>query len=409
MRSSFNKRIMQEGGNSGYFDYNATTPMVAVARESYFRALESHWYNPSGLYPAAGQTKRLLEEARGALAGHLGIADEERIVFTSGATEANNLVLGHLAISHPQSHILVSAVEHPSLREPARQSFGYRSHTIPVDASGVVDLGSLEERLAENQVGLVSIMAANNETGVLQPWKEAQRLCHKYEVPFHCDATQWIGKLEATGLGSCDWLSGSAHKFGGPKGVGFLVVPENLKVLNGAQTGGPQENGLRAGTENYPAVAAMIAALDYANQQLERVKALAEDRDAFEEELTRILPGVVFGGANSPRLWNTSMVVVPRFNNLKWLTRLAQLGFELSTGSACSSGKGNPSHVMEAMGLDFDQMSRVLRISAGWQTSREDWLALAQGISQVYQDLKVASRMRAGKPSISLTDINPLH
>lgn len=400
---------MQESGKSGYFDYNATTPMVAAARDAYSAASESNWHNPSSLYPAAGHTRRLLEQARTTLAEFLGVEEEDRIIFTSGATEANNLVVRHYAATQPGSRLLISATEHPSLREPARLSFGRNVRAIPVDSSGVTNLGALEASLAEKQAGVVSIMAANNETGVLQPWFEARELCRNNEVPFHCDATQWIGKLNALQLGACDWLSGAAHKFGGPKGIGFLVVPPGLEDLKGAPAGGPQERGLRAGTENYPAVAAMVAALADANKRLGSMETMATDRDAFEQTLKKAIPGITVCGGRAPRLWNTTMLIVPKHKNLKWLTRLAELGFFLSTGSACSSGKENPSHVMEAMGLDFDQMGRVLRISAGWETTHADWQDLALAFIQVNNDLKTASRQRPGKPTISLTDINPLH
>jgi len=230
------------------------------------------------------------------------------------------------------------------------------------------------------------VMAANNETGVLQPWREVAELCRNYSVPFHSDAAQWIGKLPAGELGGCDFLTGSGHKFSGGKGVGFMVVPEGLDDFQGFM-GGPQEDGRRAGTENLPAVMAMVAALT------EREDSLLEDvaatqgarRDDFEHRISGL--GVKLIGASGPRLWNTSMFVLPHTKNLKWLTRLSQLGFSVSTGSACSAGKGNPSRVMSAMGLDFEEMGRVMRISGGWETTADDWAALAAAILEVSADL----------------------
>lgn len=390
---------------NGYFDNNATTPLFPAARKALMESLDTHWHNPSSLYPAAGLAKRRLEESRERLAELLGIENAERIVFTSGATESNNLVVRHLAATRPEHRTLLSAVEHPSLLDPASRNLGNRLSLVPVTETGVLDLDALQEQFREKKVGLVSVMAANNETGVLQPWLETGELAREHGAWFHSDATQWIGKLDAGQLASCDWLSGSAHKFGGPKGIGFLVLPPGLHRLEGAQSGGPQEHGFRAGTENYPAVAAMIAALEYAIQRADGRDKIASDRDAFETDVLQRLPGCRICGAASPRLWNTSMLVLPEHKNLKWLTRLAEKGFFLSTGSACSSGKGNPSHVMQAMGLDFKQMGRVLRISAGWDTARSDWQALAGAFGEVHQLLQSKTRSN----TISLSDINPLH
>jgi cysteine desulfurase len=400
---------MKEKSVNGYFDHNATTSVFPSARDALFESLDSNWHNPSSLYPAAGRAKHLLEEARESLAHHLGIEDEQRILFTSGATESNNLVFRHLATETPDCNILISEIEHPSVLEPATCYFPDQHKRIPVNKAGVVDLEVLRNLLAGKRVGLVSVMAANNETGVLQPWEEVRAIAREKGSQFHCDATQWLGKLDSTNFGQCDWLSGSAHKFGGPKGIGFLVVPPGLENLQGTQFGGPQERGLRAGTENYPAIAAMVEAFDCAVQMAENAPLLESDRDAFEGEIQKNLPGTRLLGTRAPRLWNTSMVIVPEHKNLKWLTRLGELGFALSTGSACSSGRGNPSHVMQAMGLDFDQMGRVLRISGGWETTGDDWKALAQAFGEVSQNLNAKSIRKSRSQTISLTDINPLH
>lgn len=370
------------------------------------QALDSHWHNPSSLYPTAGEVKHLLEESRETLAQHLGIDDAQRIIFTSGATESNNLVVRHVAATSSSSRILVSEIEHPSVLQPSALAFGERFEKVLANETGVIDLNALADQLRGQSVSLLSIMAANNETGVLQPWSEANELCRKYHVPFHCDAVQWLGKRPATQLGECDWLSGSAHKFGGPKGVGFLVTPPEIDRLHNAQSGGPQERGLRAGTENYPAIAAMLAALGHAERLSENSDSIGRERDDFESRILELIPGTQLCGANAPRLWNTSMLVLPEHRNLKWLTRMGDLGFALSTGSACSSGRGNPSHVMQAMGLDFDEMGRVLRISAGWETTPSDWNALSEALAEVYQSLNSNAKRATRSNTISLTDIN---
>ncbi len=394
-----------------YFDTNATTPLSEAAREAWLKISEKHWHNPSSLYREAGVAKRHLEDCREQLGDLLG-CEPERIVFTSGATEANNLVF-ELAARQTETkagRVLISGVEHPSVRESARKWFGKeRLVELPVTADGGLDLSALEKEL-NGGVALVSVMAANNETGVLQPWEAVRDLCAKAGVPFHCDAAQWLGKLRANGLGDCPFLTGSAHKFGGPKGTGFLLVPEDGGTPDFAGlTGGPQEGGRRAGTEDLASIAAMVTALEEASALLSEafVREKNADRDWFDEEARQRIPGLQVVAPKAPRLWNTTMLVLPRHQNLKWLTRLSRLGFAVSTGSACSSGKENPSHVMEAMGLDYDKMGRVMRLSGAWATTREDWAALLEALENVWNELESGVRPGGKRGRVSLTHPDP--
>ncbi len=362
----------------GYFDYNATTPLHPAARAAWLETADQCWENPSSLYRRAGAARQKLEDCREAVADRLGCAAED-IIFLSGATEANNSVMAHAAGG---GAVAISAIEHPSVREPAAHAFREGLLEIPVSAAGVLDLKALEKLLENNPLGLVSVMAANNETGVLQPWEEALALCRRHGVRFHCDAAQWIGKKPVSGLGACDFLTGSAHKFGGPKGVGFLKVPEGGRPFRSLR-GGPQEERRRAGTENLPGICAMLAAWEALETGLaEKEHAWLEGRRGFEEEILRLLPGVQLVAPRSPRLWNTVLLTVPPPGNLKWLTRLSALGFSVSTGSACSRGAG-ASEVLRAMGLAESESGQVLRLSGGWDTTREDWLALAQAFVTV--------------------------
>ncbi|MEM1296776.1 MAG: cysteine desulfurase family protein, partial [Verrucomicrobiota bacterium] len=363
---------------NGYFDSNATTPMFPEVRKHFAEKSAAIWHNPSSLYPEAAEAKRELEECREWLADFLGVEEPSRVVFTSGATESNNIVFSSTQALNPQGkRVAISAIEHPSVIEPAKRHWRSSVEMIPVDPEGRVDLSALKTILESREISLVSVMAANNETGVLQPWEEIREICGLEGVSFHSDATQWFGKLPVGELGSSEWLTGSAHKFGGPKGVGFLLVPDGCDDLTGAQTGGPQERKLRGGTENVPAISAMIYALKQLEAQPPDHDAKARERDQFEAQLLTEISEIRVVGKSVERLWNTSMIIVPKHNNLKWLTRLADLGFQVSTGSACSSGRGNPSHVMESMGLSFREMGRVLRISGSWDTSAEDWEGLA--------------------------------
>ncbi len=373
-----------------YFDYNATTPMGPVAREAWLAANDTHWANPSSLYREAGFAKHELEQWREELADRIGIEEPERIVFTSGATEANNAVIQHLLTSG-KSRLAYSAIEHPCVDAAVKQ-WGNQSEVreIPINSgSGVIDVKVLRAWINNGELDAVSVMAANNETGVLQPWREIVESCRNAGIPFHTDAAQWIGKKATEAFSSVDWLTGSGHKFEGGKGTGFLVVAEEDLDSFHSAIGGPQEEGRRAGTENLPGIAAMVSALcERSDEELQVVEsAQSVYRDGFEANIEKVIGARVIG-ASGPRLWNTSMVVLPHGKNVKWLTRLSQRGFAVSTGSACSAGRGNPSRVMDAMGLDFEEMGKVLRISGGWETTREDWQALADTLVEIDVELR---------------------
>lgn len=374
----------------GYFDHNATTPMTGAARQAWLGTAERHWQNPSGLYREAGEAKRVLEEWREALADHFGVDEAERVVFTSGATEANNAVITHLARC-VSGCLVISEIEHPCVEAAVLlHADSSRVRRLPTDpTTGAADLAPLDEWITKGEVGAVSLMAANNETGALQAWREASDLCRKAGIPFHTDAAQWIGKLPVTGLGNAGYVSGSGHKFGGGKGVGFLILPEDEgEAPFHGLVGGPQEHGRRAGTENLPGIAAMVTAL--LERHEDRLANWAECqgkwRDTFESRIGEEA-GVRLLATKGARLWNTSMFVLPHSKNLKWLTRLSQRGFAVSTGSACSAGKGNPSAVMMAMGLDHEEMGRVLRVSGGVETTAEEWGGLAGAIIEVGGEL----------------------
>lgn len=376
-----------------YFDANATTPLRPAAREAWLRLNDAHWHNASGLYREAGAARRLLEECRERLAETFAIGPE-RVVFTSGATEANNAVVAwHASRARPEKALVMSPVEHPSVREPVLAAAPGPAAEWPLDARGVPDLDWLASQLSRETPALVSLMAANNETGTLHPWREVRDQCRERGVPFHCDAAQWIGKEPLDALGEDGFVVGCGHKFGGPKGVGFLLLPEAVAGSPGFRLaiGGPQENRRRAGTEDLAAIGAMVAALEQAALS---EAASPHGREAFEARLLAALPGTRLVGAGAPRLANTSLFVLPRHPNLRWLTRLSQRGFALSTGSACSAGKGAPSHVMAAHGLEPDAMGRVLRASALPGTDEASWLALAEAIAAVGEELDGGHRQK---------------
>jgi cysteine desulfurase len=366
-----------------YFDHNATTPLLPQARDAWLDASERFGGNPSSPHRAGARADAALTEAREKLAALLGCHGTE-IVFTSGASESSNTVLNAIAHDDREAEVWISVIEHPCVVVPAQFHFGKRLRFIPVTRDGVVDLNFIDRELKRARPALVAVMAANNETGALQPWRDALDLCRQREVPFFCDAAQWIGKLPAAGLGDCDWASGCAHKFGGPRGVGFLKVPRArwTPLLHG----GPQEEGRRAGTENVAGILSMIAALEIREPMIARKlhEPLAAARIQFERDLVAMLPGAEIVAASAPRLWNTSAALMPEADcQQRWVVKLDKLGFAVSTGSACASGKEEPSHVLRAMNYTPAEAARMLRFSAGWETPAGDWQKLLDGLHSV--------------------------
>jgi cysteine desulfurase len=288
----------------------------------------------------------------------------------------------------PKAEVWISAIEHPCVHDSSKHYFQKRAKYIPVTRDGVIDLDWLAVEMADTRPGLVGVMAANNETGVIQPWREIMAICNSYEVPFFSDAVQWLGKLPAEGLGGCDYLSGAAHKFGGPRGIGFLKVPSKAHV-NPLLFGGKQEKGRRAGTENVPMILAMLAALDVREKQISQSQHVLRGvwRDNFEKFLLRHVPGSTVVGAGVTRLWNTTSALMPEGGQQRWVTRLDKAGFAVSTGSACTTGKEEPSHVLSAMGFKPAEMTHVLRFSSGWETTAGDWEALEKGLEKVFSEV----------------------
>jgi cysteine desulfurase len=372
-----------------YFDHNATTPLSAAARAAWLKAQDEAWQNPSSPYRVAAQVKIRLEAAREKLAILLGGRTED-YVFTSGATEAANLVLAHWArVLPPEALIAMNPTEHPCVRDTALHFFGDRVRWLDLSSDGVVGLGAVKAVIG--QMGAVVVMAANNETGVIQPWMEISQLCRERGVPYLCDASQWLGKLPAGGLGEAGFVIGAAHKFGGPKGAGFLKLGVQAEGLRG-QLGGVQERGHRAGTEDFPAIAAMVAALAESEQkkvflETERL----QWRQNFERACAVVVPGARVVAAGADRLWNTVSLLMPHGENTRWVARLDKRGFQVSTGSACATGKEGPSHVLAAMGLAADEARRVIRVSAGWETTEADWKALAAALPEVAAELAVTT------------------
>jgi cysteine desulfurase len=359
--------------NRVYLDWNATTPLRPEARA----AMAAAWDlagNPSSVHAEGRQARRLIEDARAAVATAVG-GVPRNVIFTSSGTEANALALSpgvHKAGGQPAQRLLISAIEHASVLAGGRFTPEAISK-IPVTPSGVVDLTGLRASLAKGGSALVSIMAANNETGALQPIREAAEIIHEAGGLLHVDAIQAFGKIpfklnELT----ADLVTVSAHKIGGPKGVGALILADGLSGVEPLLRGGGQERGRRAGTENLAGIAGLGAAVSAAMTGLgsdrERVDSL---RNRLEAGL-RQTPGMVIFSADAPRLPNTTLFTIPGLR-----AETAVIGFDLegvavSSGSACSSGKVQPSHVLEAMGFGPNLAQGAVRLSLGWSTTEAD-------------------------------------
>ncbi|MDR1817628.1 MAG: aminotransferase class V-fold PLP-dependent enzyme [Puniceicoccales bacterium] len=391
-----------------YFDANATLPPSPQSRAAFREAEENAWANPSTPTAAGVRAKILITDCRHSIADRMRPATPS-VIFTGGATETNNAVIAHEAKRAHGGHgiIAVSDLEHPSVLEPARAyadaNGEHRLRRIPANPDGTANLGALEEILAAGGVTLVSLMTVSNETGAIQPVQAARELAAAAGARFHTDASQAFGKIApavlAKILAGVDYVTGCAHKFAGPKGVGFLAIGrEALGDPFGCQLGGAQESGLRAGTENTPAIAAMRAALDATDAPLtggdatgDATGALAAGRDAFEREVLRLVPGTRVNGAAAPRVWNTSSLTLPRFDGLRWVKRLERLGFIIGTGSACAALERPYMNArtsgLASMGVSNDEAKRTVRVS-GWLTQTpDDWLALADAFGRVWRDL----------------------
>ncbi|WP_441268134.1 cysteine desulfurase family protein [Bradyrhizobium sp. 215_C5_N1_1] len=356
-----------------YLDWNATSPLRAEVRTAMLAAWELIG-NPSSVHAEGREARRLVEEARATLAAAVG-ALPRNVVFTSAGTEANALALSpglRGASGGPVERLLVSAVEHASVLSGGRFP-PEKVSQIPVTRAGVIDLDRLQALLGDCPPALVSIMAANNETGAIQPIAEAAGIVHEAGGLLHVDAIQALGKIPFDiKTVDADLATFSAHKIGGPKGVGALVLAEGIAGLEPVLRGGGQELSRRAGTENVAGIAGFGAAVRAALQALpEDAERMATLRDSLENGIRGIAGAMVFAD-DIKRLPNTTLFTAP---GLKAET--AVIGFDLegvavSSGSACSSGKVQPSHVLSAMGYDATLAQGAVRLSLGWSTEPDD-------------------------------------
>jgi cysteine desulfurase len=379
-----------------YFDWNAGAPLRQEARTAMVSTLELTG-NASSVHGEGRAARRLVEEAREKVAALVG-GEAKNVTFTSGATEANMLALtpaieiaGRKAL---RDRLFVSAIEHPSVRSGGRFPADAVAE-LPVNCDGVVDLHALRSAIARAERPLISVMLANNETGVIQPIADIAQIAHAANGVLHVDAVQGPGRIDCRiGELGADLMSLSAHKLGGPQGAGALVSRGDIHIAEPLIKGGGQERSQRAGTENVAAIAGFGAAAAAAANQAD-VARMAGLRDRLEAGIKAAVPQVVIFGESAPRLPNTTL-----FSGLGMKAETAIIAFDLngiavSSGSACSSGKVQASHVLAAMGVEPSRAQGAVRVSLGWATTDRDIENLLNALTKVVSSLR-KGHMNAG-------------
>jgi cysteine desulfurase len=390
-----------------YFDNNATTRIAPEVVESMIPFLKEFWGNPSSAYHFGSQVGKYVEDARAKVAALLN-ADPKEIVFTSCGTESNNSAIHSALVTNPKKkHVITTAVEHSANINFGEylQKQGYEVTFLPVEPDGTLDVHLLEKSIRPD-TAIVSVMYANNETGVIFPIEEIAAICRSKGVLFHTDAVQTPGKikLDVKNLG-CDFLSLSAHKLHAPKGIGCLYVKRRTKYQPYV-IGGHQERGKRGGTENVPHIIAFGRAAELAmeklNEENTRVRAL---RDRLENTILSTIPNTIRNGAKDARLPNTTNIAFEFVEAEAVLLLLDQLGICASSGSACTTGSLDPSHVLTAMGLSPMRARGCVRFSLGIYNTNEDADYLLKHLPPIIKKLRDISPLNPEHPDNDQYDI----
>ena len=381
-----------------YFDHNATTPVDPAVAEAVVRALTAEFGNASSVHHFGQQAKGVLDDARTAVAKLIG-GEPSEVVFTSGGTEADNFALRGVAEALEPTgrrHLIASSIEHEAVlttfKALARR--GWNTTLLPVGTSGVVSPDVLRDALTD-KTALVSVMHANNEIGTIQPVAELARIAHERGALFHTDAVQSAGKIptDVRALG-VDLLSLSAHKFYGPKGAGALWIKRGTRI-SAILTGGKHERNRRAGTENVPAIAGFGVAAQRAMSKLTAdANRLGALRDRLEASVLSSVPGTAINGAKDQRVPNTTNISFEGIEAESLLIALDLEGIAVSTGSACSSGTLEPSHVLRAMGLPTHRTQNSIRISLGSGNTDAEVDYFLEKLPKVVEKLRLVTGVR---------------
>lgn len=363
-----------------YMDYNATGQVYPEVAEEMLRVLQQGG-NPSSVHAVGRNAKKEVENARAAISGIVNCRARD-IIFTGGGTEANNLALKGLL---NQSSLIVAATEHDSIIAPSKTLKGIDVHMVPVDQNGLVDIAAYQSILQEHGEGaLVSVMMANNETGVLQDIPNLTQMAHEHGALMHVDAIQAFAKLPLDFKElDVDLMTLSSHKTGGPQGVGGLIVKPNIP-LQAEIVGGGQELGRRSGTENVAGISGFGKAAMMAGSSLAKMTELEAIRDFIEAEILKICPHAPLYGQGATRLKNTSNIGMPGVQGETQVMHFDLAGIMVSSGSACSSGKVKESHVLRAMGATQEEAREAVRVSLGWKNTREDAVAFIKAWAALY-------------------------
>ncbi len=372
--------------SSLYLDHNATTPLHPEAREALFQCLDGGFGNPSSLHREGRRARELIEAARETVAAALGVKVPE-IAFTSGGTEADNLALRGVMGSGKEKgrHIVTTAIEHPAVLETCRalENSGCTVTYVQPEGNGVVSVAAIADALRPD-TAVVSVMAANNETGCLQPVREIGSLVREKGIVFHTDAVQAFGRVAdfKPAEWECDLLSLSAHKVNGPKGVGALYVRKGIPMAS-QLAGGSQERGLRGGTENVAGIAAFAQAVRVLMREgAEEARRLGALRDKLEAAILSRIEGTVVNGSGAPRLSNTTSIAFEGCRADLLVMALDLRGIAVSAGSACASGSVRHSHVLMAMGRGKEAASSSLRFSLGRGNEEADLTVVVDALAE---------------------------
>ena len=376
-----------------YFDNAASTAVHPEVVKEMLPYFDVQYGNPSSIHQFGRKAKNAIQKARKQVAALVG-AEPDEIIFTSGGTESNNTILMGIPAFRPeQNHVITSSIEHEAILQPCKQyeKIGYKITYLSVDEHGIVDPDEITNSINQQTI-LVSIMFANNEVGTIQPIKEISETCKKYQVPFHTDAVQAVGKvpINVKELG-VDALSISSHKINGPKGVGALFMKKDLDIMPNA-LGGGQENGMRSGTENVVGIVGFGKACEIAKERLNKnISHFQTLHSSMLSKIVKEIPHVKLNGHAEKRIFNNIHLTFLGVNGEDLIIKLDEHGIAASTGSACSVHTQKASHVLKAMGFNHEQITGSLRISFGYMNTLDEVEQAVEVLKKVVTELRSVS------------------
>ena len=376
-----------------YFDNAASTAVHPEVVKEMLPYFDVQYGNPSSIHQFGRKAKNAIQKARKQVAALVG-AEPDEIIFTSGGTESNNTILMGIPAFRPeQNHVITSSIEHEAILQPCKQyeKIGYKITYLSVDEHGIVDPDEITNSINKQTI-LVSIMFANNEVGTIQPIKEISETCKKYQVPFHTDAVQAVGKvpINVKELG-VDALSISSHKINGPKGVGALFMKKDLDIMPNA-LGGGQENGMRSGTENVAGIVGFGKACEIAKERLnENISHFETLHSTMLSRVVKEISHVKLNGHPEKRIFNNIHLTFLGVNGEDLIIKLDEHGIAASTGSACSVHTQKASHVLKAMGFNHEQITGSLRISFGYMNTLDEVDQTVEVLKKVVAELRSVS------------------